>query len=484
MLGYIPRMPSSGLAPTVLIVDDERMVRWSLGQAFTGAGYRAEQAADATQALEAMARGMPDIVVLDYRLPDQDGIALLREMRKLAPHVPVVMITAHASISGAVEAIKEGAYDYISKPFEIDDVLQTTQRALEMGRLREEVARQRESTLKDAGVLEMVVRSPAMLKVLRLVDRVAASEASTILLLGDSGVGKGIVARALHNKSPSTSRPFMHITCTALTETLLESELFGHEKGSFTDAKVLKKGLFEIADGGTVFLDEIADLSPGLQGKLLRFLEDRVFRRVGGIRDIQVSVRIVAATNKDLTAEVEAGRFRRDLYFRLRVIPIEIPPLCERREDIEPLARHFLSHYGAEFHKQVEGFDQRSLELMRKYRWPGNVRELRNAIERAVLLTDSTVLSTADLPPEIRETDDRSSAPDAGFRIPAAGLVLEDLERDLVRQALEMSGGNRTHAARLLGMNRDQIRYRIEKFNLGDSANGTEEIQPGHASYR
>ncbi len=320
-------MPSSGLAPTVLIVDDERMVRWSLGQAFTGAGYRAEQAADATQALEAMARGVPDIVVLDYRLPDQEGIALLRELRKLAPHVPVIMITAHASISGAVEAIKEGAYDYISKPFEIDDVLQTTQRALEMGRLREEVTRQRESTLKDAGVLEMVVRSPAMLKVLRLVERVAASEASTILLLGESGVGKGIVARALHNKSPSTSRPFMHITCTALTETLLESELFGHEKGSFTDAKVLKKGLFEIADGGTVFLDEIADLSPGLQGKLLRFLEDRVFRRVGGVRDIQVSVRIVAATNKDLTAEVEAGRFRRDLYFRLRVIPIEIPPL-------------------------------------------------------------------------------------------------------------------------------------------------------------
>jgi DNA-binding NtrC family response regulator len=459
-------MPAASLEPSVLIVEDENLIRWSLGQAFAESGFRAEQAADAAQALEAAAREAPDVVLLDYRLPDQDGIFVLRELRKLAPDLPVIMITAHASISGAVEAIKEGAYDYISKPFEIEDVIQTVRRALEIGRLREELARQRERTEKEAGVFDMVARSPAMLQVLRLVDRVASSEASTILLLGESGVGKGLVARALHDRSAGTARPFMHITCTALTETLLESELFGHEKGSFTDAKVLKKGLFEIADGGTVFLDEIADLSPGLQGKLLRFLEDRVFRRVGGIRDIRVSVRIVAATNKNMAEEVAAGRFRNDLYFRLRVIPIEIPPLRERREDIEPLARRFLARYNAEFHKQLDGFEPRALELMRNFRWPGNVRELRNAIERAVLLSDGTALTVDDLPPEIRASEIRTKQSDSGFRIPAAGLVLEDLERDLVRQALEMAKGNRTHAARLLGMNRDQIRYRIEKFSL------------------
>jgi transcriptional regulator with GAF, ATPase, and Fis domain len=263
----------------------------------------------------------------------------------------------------------------------------------------------------------------------------------------------------------------MNITCTALPEALLESELFGHEKGAFTDAKAQKKGLFELADGGTVFLDEIGDLPHGMQGKLLRVLEDKAFRRVGGTRDIQVSVRIVAATNKHLGKEVEAGRFRGDLYFRLKVIPIEIPPLRDRAEDLLPLAESFIAYFNRELRKNVQGFDPATLELMKHYAWPGNVRELRNAIERAVLLTDGDRLSRLDLPSEIRSAKDRldetSNAGSGAFSLPPAGIVLEDLERQLVVQALERARGNRTRAAQLLGLNRDQIRYRIEKFSLG-----------------
>jgi DNA-binding NtrC family response regulator len=390
------------------------------------------------------------------------------------------MVTAHASVGGAVEAKKEGAYDYLGKPFEMEEVIQTVGRALETGHLREEVARTREDARREAALENIVSKSPAMQEVVRLVRRIAESEASTILLLGESGVGKGLVARALHFAGPRWEKPFMNITCTALPEALLESELFGHEKGSFTDAKVQKKGLFELADGGTVFLDEIGDLSQGMQGKLLRVLEEKTFRRVGGTRDIQVSVRIVAATNKDLAREVEAGRFRSDLYFRLRVIPIEIPPLRERAEDLLPLAESFVRHFNHELRKSVAGFEPAASELIRRYPWPGNVRELRNAIERAVLLTDGQRLSPADLPGEIRNTRSASDSGSGIFRLPAGGVVLEELERDLVVQALGRALGNRTRAASLLGMNRDQIRYRIEKFGLSGAngeVNGQESLE-------
>jgi len=305
---------------------------------------------------------------------------------------------------------------------------------------------------------------------LRLLERVAPSEATTILLLGESGVGKGVIARALHDSSRRAARSFLTITCTALPETLLESELFGHERGAFTDARQQKRGLVELAQGGTLFLDEIGDLSPGLQGKLLRFLEAKQFRRVGGTRDITVSVRVVAATNRDLAREVAEGRFRQDLYYRLNVIPIAIPPLRERREDVPPLVERFIAHFNREFRKQVVGFEPRALEAMSAYSWPGNVRELRNAIERAVLLSDGDLLRASDLPPEIRQP--RATAmgmrvADRGaYYLPEEGVIYDDLERELVRQALQRTRGNRSRAARLLGMNRDQIRYRIEKFGF------------------
>jgi DNA-binding NtrC family response regulator len=455
----------------VLVVDDEKLLRWSLRQALEAQGYQVDEAADGSAAIDLAAREPPDIVLLDYKLPDRTGLDVMQSLRRSAPRVPVVMITAHASLGGAVEATKAGAYDYVSKPFEIDDVLQTVERALEAGRLREEVAHHRQETLRTWGADAVVAVSPAMREIMELVRRVAASEAATVLILGESGVGKGLIARALHVEGAARDKPFMNITATALPEALLESELFGHERGAFTDAKVQKKGLFELADGGTVFLDEIGDLSPALQGKLLRFLEERAFRRVGGTRDIRVAVRVVAATNRRLAHDVEVGRFRRDLFFRLKVIPIEIPPLRERREDIPPLTERFLARFNAELCKAV-GIDRSATELLQEYSWPGNVRELRNAIERAVLLADGDTIRSGDLPIEVRRgaSDDSRAFGHEGFELPPGGLDLEALEKDLLRQALERTRGNRTRAARLLGINRDRIRYRIQKFHLEDAA--------------
>jgi two-component system response regulator AtoC len=460
----------------VLVVDDERLIRWGLCQALKDAGYLSEQAATAGEAIEAIGREMPDLLLLDYKLPDRSGIEVLRAVRQASPRTPVVMITAHASVGGAVEAMKEGAYDYVGKPFEMEELMQTVGRAIEAGHLREEVAHAREIARREAAIENIVAEAPSMKEVIRLIRRIGESEASTILLLGESGVGKGLVARALHFAGPRWERPFMNITCTALPEALLESELFGHEKGAFTDAKVQKKGLFELADGGTVFLDEIGDLPQGMQGKLLRVLEDKAFRRVGGTRDIQVSVRIVAATNKDLGKEVETGRFRGDLYFRLKVIPIEIPALRDRADDLLPLAQSFVRHFNREFRKRIEGIDADAIQLMKAYGWPGNVRELRNAIERGVLLSDQAMLSRADLPSEIRAVRGGAAASGTNgsvFHLPPGGVALEAVEKDLVVQALARCRGNRTHAAQLLGMNRDQIRYRIEKFGLIEpAANG------------
>lgn len=466
----------------VLIVDDEKMVRWSLGRALEDAGHDIDAAEDAKSGIELALRDRPDVVLLDYKLPDGTGIEVLRELRKRVPRMPVVMITAHASIGGAVEAMKEGAYDYISKPFDVDAMILTVGRAIEAGRLREQVAHQHEEAIREFGVKNIVAASPLMQDVVRLVEKVGPSEATTILVLGESGVGKGLIARALHVSGGSWDSPFMHITCTALAETLLESELFGHEKGAFTDARTQKKGLLELADGGTVFLDEIGDLSPGLQGKLLRFLEDRRFRRVGGTRDLKVAVRVIAATNKDLDEQVREGRFRSDLYFRLKVIPMVIPPLRARVEDIRPLTARFLDHFSREFRKDLHAASEEALDLMCAYDWPGNVRELRNAVERAVLLTENSTLEASDLPQEISAATGRTRLPhgrsDGTFELPEGGVSLDQVERDLVRQALERAGGNRTQAARLLGLNRDQIRYRIDKFGLEAGAPGSSGSPP------
>ncbi len=385
----------------------------------------------------------------------------------------MVLITAHSSIESAVAAMKEGAYHYIKKPFEEDEILALAEKALETTRLRREVKALRAAQPGSASLAAIVGDSPPMRSLKALIEKIAVSPASTVLLTGESGTGKDLAARVIHAASDRAGALFMNITCSAVPATLLESELFGHERGAFTDAKRQKKGLFELADRGTVFLDEIGEMAPALQSKLLRFLEEKAFRRVGGTTDLRVDVRVVAATNRDLAEAVKAGQFREDLFYRLNVLPVHMPPLRERGDDIELLARYFVESFSHEFGKSVRTISRAALDLFASHRWPGNVRELKNAIERAVLLADSDTLSPEDFQ-MLRARD----AVRPGMRLPPSGIDFEQLERDLVVQALQRAGGNQTRAAALLGMNRDQIRYRIEKFKLTPAEIGPSPGEP------
>jgi two-component system, NtrC family, response regulator AtoC len=445
---------------TLLVVDDEELVRWSLRERFRREKYAIVEAATAAAAIEQITGGGIDLVLLDYRLPDGDGLTVLRRIKELSPDTPVILMTAFSTVENAVEAMKHGAYHYLNKPFNLDDVAMTVEKALETSRLRREVRAYRSSQSREYGFESIIGASPPMTAAKALLVRIANSPASTVLLTGETGTGKDLAAKAIHYNSDRAAKPFVNITCSALPEQLLESELFGHERGAFTDARQQKRGLFETADGGTVFLDEIGEMTPGLQAKLLRFLEEKTFKRIGGLADIRVDVRVVAATHRNLDEEVEAGKFREDLFYRLQVMPVMLPALRERRGDIPLLVNYYVDTYNREFRKRVRGVSPEALALLEHYRWPGNVRELRNAIERAMLLTDRELLTAEDF-----TTLSRSGVA-ATFRLPPEGVNLEEVERQLVVQALERCGGNQTHAGALLGINRDQIRYRIEKFGL------------------
>ncbi len=455
--------PTSNMSQAqILVVDDEKLIRWALTEHLGEAGYQIADAETGREALTRVDEGDVDLVLLDYRLPDTDGLSLLAKIKVASPDTLVILMTGYSSVEAAVEAMRQGAYDYVNKPLNLEEMQLLVEKALETTELRRAVKALRASESAPYSFDRIIGDSTAMRAAKQFLVKVARSPASTILVTGESGTGKDLVAKALHYQSDRCGGPFMNITCSALQESLLESELFGHERGAFTDAKLQKKGLLELAAGGTVFLDEIGEMTPALQAKLLRFLEEKTFKRVGGSRDIVVDVRIVAATNRDLEGAVRDGAFREDLYYRLRVLPVTLPPLRDRGGDIPKLVAYFVDVFSREFRKDVKGISPAALSYLDQYHWPGNVRELKNALERAVLLADSDVLGTDDF----MMLSPRATAGDRALDLPVDGLNFEELERDLVEQALHRTDGNQTRAAALLGMSRDQIRYRMEKFSL------------------
>ncbi|MFA5699916.1 MAG: sigma-54 dependent transcriptional regulator [Desulfuromonas sp.] len=450
----------------ILVVDDEQLIRWSLEKNLLKHGFMVQTAESGAQALEIIERDTPDLVLLDISMPGIDGLETLQEIKKNDPSIVVIMITALGVLETAVKAMQYGAFDYIHKPFNIDELLGVIDKALENRALKQEVEHLRRENKRNRGMGEIIARSWHMAQVMEVVKKVARSDAGTVLVQGESGTGKELIARALHDGSARADKPFVAINCAAVPETLLESELMGHEKGAFTDAKIQRKGLFEMAHGGTVFLDEIGDMPLGMQAKLLRVLEERTFRRVGGSKDVCVDVRIVAATNKELLQGIEDGSFRKDLYYRIQVIPIYLPPLRERREDILPLANFFVARFNQEFGKQIKGFTSEAQRYLQTYAWPGNIRELRNIVEREVILEDAEYLNLSTIPRSAEAQFSNAARSRYDFVLPPEGVDIEVVEKQLIEQALEACGNNQSRAARKLSLGIDAFRYRMKKFGL------------------
>ena len=455
----------------ILVVDDEKMIRWSLGEALRGWGFEPVEAETAAAAIAAFDADTPAAVLLDINLPDGSGLEVLRKMRHRQSDAVIIMITANVLVDETIAALRGGAYDFIGKPINLDELHVTIRNGIEAGRLRREVNSFRRERASQFSFDQIIGESPAMREMLAIAQKVAESEVSSVLLQGQSGTGKDLVAKAIHYQSDRSNGPFVAINCAALPGTLIESELFGYEKGAFTDAKSRKEGMFEQAEGGTLFLDEIGELELSLQAKLLRVLEEGAFRRVGGLKDIPFDARIIAASNRDLKRESEANRFRLDLYYRLSVIQIDIPSLHERGDDVLLLTDYYVAMFGERLRKQTHGIAPEVAAAFRRYDWPGNVRELRNVIERALILEDGDVITMKYIPRAVDEGSRISSGDghdSAGistrFRLPSEGVALEDVEMSLVRQAIDRSGGNQTKAADLLGISRDQLRYRLKKL--------------------
>lgn len=449
----------------ILVVDDEHLIRWSLEQNLKKQGYEVMTASNGEEALKLAQSEQPDLILLDIQMPGINGLEVLEKVKETDEDIVVIMLTAQGGLETAVNAMRMGAYDYINKPFNLDELAIVIRKALETSSLRREVAGLR-SEHKKAGIPNIVGESKHMKNVLAMMDKVARSEASTVLIQGESGTGKELVAKWIHYKSSRAEKPFVAINCAAVPATLLESELFGHEKGAFTDAKNTKKGLFELADGGTIFLDEIGDMEIGMQAKLLRFLEERTFRRIGGPKTLSVDIRIISATNKDLLKAIEEKSFRNDLYYRLQVIPIFLPPLRERREDIISLANYFIETFNKEFNKHVNGISGMAEKKLVDYGWPGNIRELKNVIERAIILGNEETLLLEHLPLEIIAKSSQSGAPVTSLKLPPEGVDIEEVEKELIRQALEGSDWNQSKAAKKLNLGIDAFRYRMKKFGF------------------
>lgn len=452
--------------PTILICDDEMLIRVWLEEHLREEGYDAESVGEGEALLARLSEGGVDLVLLDLRLPDRSGLELLPGIQEQAPGVPVIMITAYGDVETAVQAVRAGAHYFLEKPVDLAELLVLIEQALETSTLRRQLEQYREGHRWQFSDVTLVGRSTAIRKVAELITRIASQgNPATVLIRGESGTGKDVVARAVHARGPRARAPFVRVNCTALPENLVESELFGHEGGAFTDAKETKKGLFEIAHGGTILLDEVGDMPLGAQTKLLGVLESHAFRRVGGTRDLTVDVQVLAATNRDLESAVAEGQFREDLYYRLNVIPIELPPLRDRPEDIAPLALHFVEVLAEELRQPRRELTEEAIRLLEWYEWPGNARELRNVLERVVLLHDQERITAAMLPPMVKG-EEGAERSERLMVLPASGLSLDELEQELICQALERTDGNKTGAARLLGISRDTLRYRLQKFEI------------------
>ena len=451
-------------AEKILIVDDDRFIRMALGEALRSWNYETAEAETIADAKSSVTTEEPRVVLLDIDLPDGSGLDLLTEIKQENPETIVIMITASVDVPNTIAALRGGAYDFIGKPIRLEELRVTLRNALEAGELRREVKRARAERSRGFSFDEIIGESPALKKAIDLAIRVAASDVMSILLQGETGTGKDVFARAIHYASARTHAPYLAINCAALPATLIESELFGYEKGAFTDAKHRKEGLFEQAQGGTIFLDEIGEMEPALQAKLLRVIEEGTFRRVGGLKDIPLDVRIVAASNKDLKRTGENGEFRLDLYFRLSVIQIDIPPLRARGDDVLLLAQHYIDRANQKRRgKKLTGLSPEVAQIFRNYRWTGNVRELRNVIERASILEDGDLVSTTHLPADLVGEHAVGTAGSSGIALPPAGIPLETVELELAKQAMERTGGNLTQAAKLLDISRDQLRYKLRK---------------------
>ena len=451
----------------VLVIDDEKLLRWSLEQSLSRDGYQVITAEKGLEGITLFRQESPDITLLDIRLPDISGLTVLEGIKEINNDAAIVIISAFGDVETAVKAVNLGACDFVEKPFNMDKLKIMMNKVLEAGSLRREMGHLRSQLSSRYGYDSVIGQSEEIKEVMRLVERVAKSDATTILMQGESGTGKDLVAKVIHYQSARQDKPFVEINCTALPENLIESELFGYEKGAFTDARAMKQGLFELADGGTIYLDEIGDMRLSTQAKLLKVIENKSFKRVGGTRDLEVSVRVIAATNKRLDEEVKKGNFREDLYYRLKVVPVSLPPLRRRGEDILLMALYFIDVFNREFRKNVKGLSSMSERLFLEYEWPGNVRELKNVIERVMILGDETLILPEHLPIELSGGSSGSERKGGSYmKLPDEGLDIKTLEKELIRQALDQTKGNQSKAASLLHLTRDALRYRMEKFGF------------------
>ena len=448
--------------PRILVVDDEESHRTMLQAVLRDEGYKVDEAADGPEAVRAVEQEPFDLILLDIRMATMDGIEALTEIRKISPLMPVLIMTAYASVKTAVEALKAGAFDYLTKPLDIEELKILIEKALELYHLREENIALKERLGDRFDFSKIIGRSHKMKELLDTLSLVAPTNA-TVLILGESGTGKELVANSIHQNSPRASQPFIKVSCAALPETLLESELFGHERGAFTGAIARREGRFQLAHRGTIFLDEVGEMSPTIQMKLLRVVQEKEFEPLGSTRTVKADVRMIAATNKDLEREVKEGRFREDLFYRLNVVPVSLPPLRERKEDIATLAAHFFAIYREKNRKALQAISGKAMDLLMRYDWPGNIRELENCIERAVIMARGEIIAPADLAPSIQALSNEREA--QGLALPS-GISLQEVEKALILKTLEDTGGNRTRAAEILGINRRTLQNKLKEYGI------------------